>query len=441
MSLCNGTKRVQAELLGSLAPSHFYDDNHKLIFQRIRKLCDGEIDNIPNVEDLAQDIALSDDAKKVLVASRNISYAETKKDAVIIIKTLDDYRKGRTLSTTLADAASKMKGEVDEKDGPKDIDEILDLTIERLVANRINKELDFTNPQNNRPIVEKILNDDFFFIPTGLECFDTKNAGFPRGGLIALGASPGAGKTALCINLAVNQYLMGYSPMIFSFEMNAEEIWGRIISCYTGIAFDQVCHKRLSKKQKSFIMEKMAAFAQHGIDKKCTFEIICPDTSIKFSELQYRVKYKKKDILYIDYISLLEPENPKHEQFRQLQEISRLAKLAAKQQNIPIVLLSQINNQKELKYSGGLKENANLVWVWDRDDEAKAARELRVSITKARNQQMFDFVLKEQFDVMRVTDISNNSMVGDDDDDNEAPMEKKKKSDKLNIKYDDEEDL
>ena len=401
ITLSNGDDKSQSFLLARLSADHFSLPEHNDIFQRIKILAESE-EGIPDSSLLAEDLGLAEESRVILKSSKVTPTVYSKIKS--LSRTLTTYKKVRAIHKHIKRTADVLKGELPSSQFDEVISDLLDnLAKEKSDVSSVH----FSTQSNNKGNIKRILDEKLNLVPTGWDAFDSRNGGFPVAGLVILAANSGGGKTVTALQLAINQYKMGYSPLIVSFEMDYDELWARTISNYCNVPFSAVFQKKLTPKQKKIIWKKMKEFYAIGEEKKCNFSLLCPDQGLSFSELMYLINHKEKDILYIDYISLLNPEREDHAQFRQLQEISRLAKLAAKKLQIPIVLLAQLNAEDNVKYSGGINENANLTIIWRRDAESREAREIEMRITKARNQEAFPFILAEQFDVMRLGDVAS----------------------------------
>jgi replicative DNA helicase len=393
-SICNGPAEVQSFLLAKLRPDHFGFIPHRAIFNRLRRYAEDDA-GIPSSQLMAEDLTLDDEIKVILKSEK---YSPIKPELNgSLFRALDTYRMARGVQTCMKDSADTLAGSK-----AKNVEHVIGNMLDILGQLRTDSEIHISTNRNNKKNIDEILNDELHLIPTGWKPFDIENGGFPNSGVVVLGSNPGGGKSISAMQLALNQYKLGFSPMILSFEMEENELWARIMSNLCKIDFSAFYQKTLTDKQKAQVWEKWKEFREHGIKNDCSFSIICPGSDMKFSDLVYTVKHKKKDILYIDYISLLAPERPSVPQHQQLQEISRLAKIAAKTMKIPIVLLAQLNDQDKIKYSGGINENSALTIIWRRDEDSYADRVIEFEVIKARNQKTMKFKMAEEFNIMRI---------------------------------------
>jgi len=400
-SICNGPPEIQAFLMAKLRHEHFGFPAHQSIFNRLKRYAEDD-KGIPPSHLLAEDLTLDEEHKVILKIDK---YKPIKPESQTnLFHALDNYRKLRLIQTSMKATAHTLSG-----NKAVDVDNLVENLLDTLAQVRTDGEIHISTNLNNKQNIDRVLNDELSLIPTGWGPFDLENGGFPNSGVVVLGSNPGGGKSIAAMQLAMNQYKMGFSPMILSFEMEEDELWSRIIANACKMDFSKIYQKTLTVEEKDRVWRTMKKFSQYGKKHDCQFSMICPGTDMKFSDLVYTVKHKKKDIMYVDYISLLAPERASVPQHQQLQEISRLGKIAAKNMKIPVVLLAQLNDQDKIKYSGGINENAALTIIWRRDEDSYAERTINFEVIKARNQKTMKFTMAEEYNLMRICDIKDRS--------------------------------
>lgn len=399
-SVLDGETKVRLKLLALLKPDHFGIPSHQEIFKRISVLTSKGKD-LPNSALFLEDYTLSKEVKAYWQGclSRQSKLVFTESYIEPTLEQLNLYRKVRMVrdaTTSIVDSLSEEEGKF-----KKNIDEVIQEYSEKLLNFNLDTNIHVSHQKNNKGNIERILSNNLRIIPTGFSEFDKRNGGFVRGGLIVLSAAPASGKSAMALQMAINQYLQGFNVLFFSFEMSEDECWSRLMSNYSNTKFETIFLNKLDAKQKKKQMDKMREFKEKSEGNYIKF--VC-DCDLKFSECLHLAKIHKPDIVYIDYISLLNPENAKLPQFQQLQEISRLAKLGASKLGAPIVLLSQLSDDDKIRYSRAINENANLTIIWRLDEEAQKSGKITFNIYKARNQQKFPFAVPYDFSYMRIAD-------------------------------------
>lgn len=205
------------------------------------------------------------------------------------------------------------------------------------------------------------------FIKTGLENIDRQIIGFEPTQLIILGARPGAGKTAIALNMMYNIARNGYPVTFFSLETTDQKILERLISSTSNVP-------SLKIVQKVDITDSEATRVMKSVDKidklhETGFEIIDKGYVTPQDVRQATMKqYDKPHVVFIDYLQLLNSDKPQHERRLEIDKISRDLKLIAKENNCVIIALSQLSRGVEsrqdkrpmlsdLRESGGIEQD------------------------------------------------------------------------------------
>lgn len=227
---------------------------------------------------------------------------------------------------------------------------------------------------------DDMLTNSAAFVETGIKKIDEKNGGFFAGQMIVIGARPSVGKSAFMGQIALNMAARGKRVGIISLEMSNNEIAARLSSINTNIDFNTIFRGlfRDQSDRDRFIQDISTKSAHLPI-------FVSPDT--KLSTVDIRAKAEKMkgsnklDILFIDYIQLisaLQTGNKNRENV--VSEISRDCKLMAKDLNIPVVMLCQLNRASthrkgeerfpglsDLRESGAIEQDADVVMFIHRD--------------------------------------------------------------------------
>lgn len=227
--------------------------------------------------------------------------------------------------------------------------------------------------------VDNFLSDDpKTFIKTGLENVDRQIIGFEPTQLIILGARPGAGKTAIALNMMYNIARNGYPVTFFSLETTDQKILERLISSTSNVP-------SLKIVQKTDITDGEANRVMKSVDTingfhETGFEIVDKGYVTQQDVRQATMKqYDKPHVVFIDYLQLLNSDKPQQERRLEVDKISRDLKLIAKENNCVIIALSQLSRGVEsrqdkrpmlsdLRESGGIEQDANMVMFLYRED-------------------------------------------------------------------------
>ena len=219
---------------------------------------------------------------------------------------------------------------------------------------------------------EQFLNPSFPGLPSGFFSLDLLTQGFQNSELIILAGRPSIGKTALSLNIALNNLKISKLPtLFFSLEMSKEQIMYRILSIETGISQTRLKNGQLYKNDW-IKFNKTVKF----LSKLPLFIDDSPNLSIReirFKIRQIFMKQNQMGLVIIDYLQLVQNiEVQNQNRVQELAIITRLLKNLAREFNIPIIALSQLNrnvenrvNQKptlsDLRESGSIEQDSDLV--------------------------------------------------------------------------------
>lgn len=227
---------------------------------------------------------------------------------------------------------------------------------------------------------EKIVANPEQVIKTGIKELDDRNGGFFPGNLVVIGARPGAGKSAFMGQMALNMAYIGKKIGIISLEMSNNEIAGRIAAIDTDIPFKNIYNGLFrDQTQSEYFFDRVA-------NKTSILPIFVSDKA-KVNAVDIRAKADKLkatrglDFLFIDYLQLISADQGKNKTRENIiSEISRSCKIMAKELNIPVCILCQLNREStkrqgesrypqlsDLRESGAIEQDADIVMFIHRD--------------------------------------------------------------------------
>lgn len=215
-------------------------------------------------------------------------------------------------------------------------------------------------------------------ITTGFKKLDTITGGLQPGGMYIVAARPSVGKSAFMGKMVFNAAKQGLYVGVISLEMTDNQITARISSLATDIEYWRIYRNRMvDEAQAEHFYKQTEVLSQFPI-------MVSDKTGVDISEIKAKIarlrRKSKIDVLYIDYLQLLDTDekarNTNREQ--QVSQISRGLKLLAKDYSIPIVVLAQLNRVSEqagdkkpklhnLRESGSLEQDADGVIFIHRD--------------------------------------------------------------------------
>ena len=201
------------------------------------------------------------------------------------------------------------------------------------------------------------------------------------------------------VNLLERQYRLGYNVVLVSYEMTDQEVLIRLLSNIGEVDMNQLQNNKLTPPEINRVTSAWREFNLEGYERTNGYHIICPKSETTVPEIGFRVRNLKPDVLILDYINLLGSSMGSAEaQWQKLGDISREAKILANKLNCVVILLAQIDDAYNLRYSKAIKDHANFVMAWIRDDTSKTSHIINIKQIKARNAPLYDFPLGEKFE-------------------------------------------
>lgn len=259
-------------------------------------------------------------------------------------------------------------------------------------------------------IIDKRANGDLEGVPTGFDELDKLLGGLKDSELIILAARPSMGKTALAANIfdyvAVKE---GMPTIFFSLEMSQEELGLRMLCTRARLSSERLKHTLTGADRDNFHVASDALAKSKAV--------IVDSSAMTVSEIGSVARREKRTrglaLIIIDYLGLIEPDNPKDPRQEQVAKISRRLKGLARELRVPVLCLAQLNRQVEatkdnrprlshLRESGAIEQDADVVMFIHREEyyhtkddaEAKGLRGVAdVIVAKHRNGPVGDVQL------------------------------------------------
>ena len=237
-------------------------------------------------------------------------------------------------------------------------------------------------------------------IPTGFTRLDHMTSGLQGSDLIILAARPAMGKTALALNIARNAAFESDVPVaIFSLEMSKEQLSMRMLCSEARVDSSRVRSGFLNPEDWHRITDAAGSLSEAPI-----FIDDSPDISTTSIRTKCRRLKMDKDLglVVIDYLQLMRGRQDTERRDLEISEISRSLKLLAKELNVPVLALSQLNRKLEersdkrpqlsdLRESGALEQDADVVAfiyrdeVYNKDENNPNRGTAEVILSKQRN--------------------------------------------------------
>ena len=238
-------------------------------------------------------------------------------------------------------------------------------------------------------------------VPTGFYDLDTCTNGLQKSDLIILAARPSMGKTALALNIAQNVALRANIPVaIFSLEMSYEQLVQRMLCSEAEIDSQRVRTGDLTSKDWEKIANAGEKFTQSSIYIDDSSGVTITDLRAKCRRLA--MAEKKLGLIVIDYLQLI--DTGKEDRMQAISGISRGLKILAKELNIPILVLSQLNRAVEgrqdkrpmlsdLRESGSIEQDADIVMFIYRDEYYRSTSDEEDAAEKAANKGEAEIII------------------------------------------------
>jgi replicative DNA helicase len=214
-------------------------------------------------------------------------------------------------------------------------------------------------------------------LATGFLDLDEKTAGLQNSELIILAARPSVGKTAFALNIARNVVIEEGAPAFFvSLEMSRVELAERLLCCHARVD----SHKLRKGALGSDDMDKLIEAGGVLRRAKLFIDDSPAQTMTRIAANARRLKLRQKiRLVVIDYLQLIEPENRRDPRQEQVAQVSRRLKFLAKDLQIPVLALAQVNRSSEerqdhrprlgdLRESGSLEQDADTVMMLHRPE-------------------------------------------------------------------------
>lgn len=382
----------------------FYRREHRLLFRAVGELADrdqprdvvtvsewlsqrGELDSVGNLAYLGQ---LAEDTPS---AANITAYADIVRERSVLRQLIavgDDIARaaynpeGRESKDLLDYAEAQVFAIADQgtrhRRGFQPINRILTTTLDH---------------------IDTLLHSDSHVtgLETGFNEFDEMTSGLQRSDLVIVAGRPSMGKTSFAMNIAEHVAMTRDEPVaVFSMEMPAEQIATRMISSLGRVELQRLRSGRIDDADWPRINSAVSLLSQQS-------KLFIDDTpGLTPSELRARARRLKREhglsLVLVDYIQLMQLGASTENRATELSEISRSLKGLAKELDVPVVCLSQLNRALEqrtdkrpvmsdLRESGAIEQDADVIVfiyrdeVYDEDSPHKGTAE--ILIRKQRN--------------------------------------------------------
>ena len=296
------------------------NDFHDTLNRRLFKSCEDVWKEGGNIDP----IIMSEEFETDYLIDLGDMFAPNVEDYIVILKSKTKTRRLRDMAQTTLINVEEME--------PEDVIGDIETELTHIVKD-----------EAQTTAVEEILKGNIYQqskpLPTGFTELDNIIQGFRRGELIIIAGRPGIGKTTLALNIILNS---GAPSCLFSLEMDKNLIMQNVISCMSGVPTDDI---------KTPLTSILVARAMKDISERTIF--IDDQTDADILTIKARAQNMKGvKLVIVDYLQLLTSRGSMRTRENEVAEISRSLKLLAKQMEIPVIALSQLNRTVEDRKSG-----------------------------------------------------------------------------------------
>ncbi|UTF48759.1 replicative DNA helicase [Desulfomicrobium sp. ZS1] len=213
-------------------------------------------------------------------------------------------------------------------------------------------------------------------VPTGYTDFDQMTAGLQKSDLIILAARPSMGKTALALNMGMRAAIQHDVPVaVFSLEMSMDQLMMRLLGCHGRVD--------LSRLRSGYLNDEDWSRLYQSAEDLSRAPIYIDDTpALSTMEIRARSRRLKAEkgvgLIIVDYLQLMRSSHKSDSREQEISDISRNLKALAKELEVPVIALSQLNRKVEersdkrpmisdLRESGAIEQDADVIVFIYRD--------------------------------------------------------------------------
>jgi len=214
-------------------------------------------------------------------------------------------------------------------------------------------------------------------VPTGWDSFDEMTSGLQKGDLVIVAGRPSMGKTSFAMNIAEHAAIKGGVPTaVFSMEMPGEQLAMRMLSSLGRIDQHKIRTGKLEDEDWPRLTSAVGILAEAPL-------FIDDTPALSPNDLRARARRLSREhglgLVVIDYLQLMQVYGTKENRTNEISEISRSLKALAKELEVPVIALSQLNRgleqrpnkrpiMSDLRESGAIEQDADVIAFIYRDE-------------------------------------------------------------------------
>ncbi|TWT79778.1 Replicative DNA helicase [Planctomycetes bacterium CA13] len=409
--------------IASLLPDDFYDEANKKIYEHLREMHDqgekiditllvsrlrtaGDYEKVGGAPYLARLSGAVPNAAHAVyyagIVTEKAVYRKLIESSTEILR--DSYDQASDARELCAQAEQKVFAIMDGRSGNSvsSLNDVLHQAMDRMEARMSGEHTDGG-------------------CETGFTDFDSMTGGLHNGELIILAARPSMGKTALAMNIGEEASIVQRTPVLFvSLEMSGIELADRMLCSLARVNGHKLRNGTISSDDRERLIGKA-----NEISEAPLFVDDSPSRTVsEIAAGARRIKRREGSLglIVIDYLQLIEPDNSRDPRQEQVAKIARRLKGLARELEVPLLCLSQLNRQAEdskdhrprlshLRESGAIEQDADVVMFVHREEyyhrgeeKAQYAGQAEIIIAKQRNGPIGDVALTWEGDFTKFSD-------------------------------------
>ena len=374
--------QIVEDVASRLKPEDFYLPFHQHLFAAMEAL---SIEEKPIDEEFLRKKLLKigkfDEVAMVDVLSAN---------PITNTKAYIEEIKAKSNKRALVTLATEIKKVTIEDD--LDSDEVMNLVERKLY--QITQESTMEDFRESEEVAEAMMeeinrlkamgNSKLIGVDTGFRNLNDRTSGFGKGDLVIVAARPAMGKTALVLNMALKAIERNEGVAFFSLEMPAEQLMLRMLSAKTSIPLQALRVGDLRDEQWTQLSAAVEEMSRRKLFVDDGGYATIHHVRSKLRKLKSR--HPEISMAIIDYLQLMSGEGGREGRQQEISEISRGLKQLARELQMPIIALSQLNRGLEsrdnkrpmlsdLRESGAIEQDADIILFVYRDDVYREAME------------------------------------------------------------------
>lgn len=400
-SACDSRDTIRSYLLPLLKEQHFSTSVTSHIFKRLVKLY-VTTNNIPAWSDLIADPGIRKDARATMKELKAKTF-KTESKTQSAYQTLERLRKVRAISELCANIEESLDQDAID---PDDIVSIIQSDLHKVSSNSADTVITRIGKDGNvDKLVKKIMTKGGVRrIATGLTEFDSRNVGFPVGGVVILAANTGGGKSALLDNILHHMaFTQGVKAAFLPLEMDAEENVTRSMSRVANVSMEKLIDplNKMTEKEREEAARQYIKYSKAMEKRGGALDILEPGFAANIENILNYLDPLEYDVIAIDYVGLMDGVNG-DDQWRALSNAVAYAKRWASRPNRKtlIIFAAQLTEEGFLKQSKAMADHCTNVIMWRVGEKEREMGLVELHQMKCRGGAVFSILQKVDFDHM-----------------------------------------